>query len=185
MQNSRPSCAPRLVSDQTWPCYLASELASRWMDHQALALACFLTAMLRNHSLSWLPATCAKLKLGTKQYVYAETDAGAENTFGGSVPKHAAVNSINLPSVLMPHCLQQDATWIELQSQCFAGSECHFAVLTNDGFWRLYHTDDLTVAEQTFELHMKPHRCAPPACHCSAADSACWTKTGAADSDFL
>ena len=39
-----------------------------------------------------------------------------------------------------------------------AGSESHFAVLTNDSFWRLYHIDDLTVAEQTFELQLSPDR---------------------------
>lgn len=39
-----------------------------------------------------------------------------------------------------------------------AGSESHFAVLTNDSFWRLYHIDDLTVAEQTFELQLNPDR---------------------------
>ena len=39
-----------------------------------------------------------------------------------------------------------------------AGSESHIAVLTNDSFWRLYHIDDLTVAEQTFELQLNPDR---------------------------
>lgn len=39
-----------------------------------------------------------------------------------------------------------------------AGSESHIAVLTNDNFWRVYHVDDLTVAEQTFELQLNPDR---------------------------
>lgn len=39
-----------------------------------------------------------------------------------------------------------------------AGTESHFAMLTNDSFWRLYHVDDLTVAEQTFELQISPDR---------------------------
>ena len=31
-------------------------------------------------------------------------------------------------------------------------------MLTNDSFWRLYHIDDLTVAEQTFQLQINPGR---------------------------
>ncbi|KAL3148236.1 hypothetical protein ABBQ38_013707 [Trebouxia sp. C0009 RCD-2024] len=38
------------------------------------------------------------------------------------------------------------------------GSESHFAILTSDSFWRMYHIDDLTVAEQTFKLQLSPDR---------------------------
>lgn len=33
-----------------------------------------------------------------------------------------------------------------------AGSDEHFAILTNDSMWRIYHVADLSIPEQTFEL---------------------------------
>lgn len=39
-----------------------------------------------------------------------------------------------------------------LQASWHPGSDEHFAVLTDDNYWRLYCIDDLTVPEQTFEL---------------------------------
>ncbi len=40
----------------------------------------------------------------------------------------------------------------------YAGSDLHFAVLTTDNCWRLYHADKLAEPEQTFELQTSTKR---------------------------
>ena len=40
----------------------------------------------------------------------------------------------------------------------YAGSDLHFAVLTSDNCWRLYHADNLAEPEQTFELQTSTKR---------------------------